>query len=297
MENGRMLSRLNQNERPRTFWKGKTFNQIVSSVRKNTDDGEATALMFRARPIKGYRREIATKSAGNWRAAATVGQMMDMPAATIVNSAVTDCGAGGLAAVVDFNQTTNQSERPCGDQNSADTVTNAAINARRRVRSAGMNPNKYNGVDSVYKSSYAQYNVARVKTFQQNQYNYLKEGEKTATPGDNLSMNNVYSSYSTGTCQPPIYYKPNNPNYGVQGAVTASERILRTKYNEVTKASSNFRTTVGEAYSLANQYAYGVNNTQIANSRLKKFPPKQTPVVDALTGELKCCNTFLIKKK
>jgi hypothetical protein len=49
-------------------------------------------------------------------------------------------------------------------------------------------------------------------------------------------------------------YKPSNRQYATQGAVSSSSRILRLKYNTVTKNGNSFRTAWGEEGANAGKY-------------------------------------------
>lgn len=48
---------------------------------------------------------------------------------------------------------------------------------------------------------------------------------------------------SMKSCQTKVIFKPNNPFYGVQGAVDASTRILQAKYNAITSNNYDFSIT------------------------------------------------------
>jgi hypothetical protein len=54
----------------------------------------------------------------------------------------------------------------------------------------------------------------------------------------------------------PIYYKPNNPNFATQGAVSSSARIVRLRYNAITDTASKTKNDYGAA--TADAMAYGV---------------------------------------
>lgn len=56
----------------------------------------------------------------------------------------------------------------------------------------------------------------------------------------------------------PIYYKPNNPQFGQQGGVTSSSLVLRKKYNTITNNTEMFRRAYG--INIDNAIAYGVGN-------------------------------------
>ena len=99
-------------------WKGQTFNQISSSIRKNGDidpNLNITNNIFRKRgglPLKLYRREINVPgSASCNERTSTSMHLMNTPGGTITNSAITD-NVSGLVNTLDFNLTENTSERP-----------------------------------------------------------------------------------------------------------------------------------------------------------------------------------------
>lgn len=200
-----MSARLGLNQMPNVSWKGKTFSQIVSCVKKNTNTSESTESFARARPIKHYRRELAISGDGtssslhtSRRTSVTI-DAINAPGGTLVHSAT--CGGDscvGIPQTVDFVLTENFSERPCHPDSTADDFTldfSQAANARRRVRSSSgvikrsVRPGTTN---DMYKTSNAQYLESRGLTFKQNQYNFVKEGSKSVVPGDVMSMNNIY---------------------------------------------------------------------------------------------------------
>ena len=455
-------SRLGHGMISRIKWKGPTVSQLAPVLKRNGDSGTDPDLAFRARPIKGYRLEIASSVGSVGGGAATASRVRDfeIPGGTVVNSRSARGGVG-TCGTLDFTLPGNSSERYCtNSENSTNVINSDAANARRRVRSAGMMPRKFldrgDTGDPIFKSSYAQYNYSRVLTFRQNQFNYLKEGTRSAVPGDNLSLNNVYASNSMNPCPKlfigaavgnntftyvwvnaaaysvtlsdgyydvddlrtalrsamyanktyytdsitgspvylldwyfdsydrcmviqcvatsttihssvlgygvpsgaswtipsttvvpqfslgtafarvlgapsgagfypsvgvatqlvaaaysgnttfngygalagpsfkPIYYKPNNPGYAQQGAVSASDRVARIKYEAVTDAASTFRSAYGAAAAAANAYAYSINEGRYGD-KWKNFALTSTPKVDAVTGAVKCCDKFIYR--
>lgn len=201
-----MSAVLSLSQKPIVSWKGKSFQQVASSIKKNTNTAEARSAASRAQPMKHYRRELIlsdTPNTPNQRISMSVDNI-NAPGTTIVNSATcygTDC-VGGTTLNLHPKITEIRSERPCypsssetpntGDKPSSD-FSQAAI-ARRRVRSSGVISRKTRDgtTNDMYKTSNAQYLESRGLTFKQNQYNYVKEGSKTAIPGDVMSMNNIY---------------------------------------------------------------------------------------------------------
>jgi len=172
-------------------------------------------------------------------------------------------------------------------------------NARARVRSAGMikrvfNANRNN--DTYYTSS-KQYLESRKKLFSQNQYNYIQSGDTAALPGSPESVNNIYSPNGLNHCAPdgnnptaPTYvrisYKPNNYQYAQQGAVTASSRIARLRYNTITTNAGKFATGVyGRA--TASALAYSSRDSSYSIKDRIGFPNTLTPVINPYNGTLK----------
>ena len=84
-----------------------------------------------------------------------------------------------------------------------------------------------------------------------------------------------------------IYYKPNNPGFATQGAVSSSDLITRRKYNAITNVGGSFRSAFGSQ--TASAVAYGVP----ANGYTKKdkigYPIKQTPTFSKYSDIMTCC--------
>jgi hypothetical protein len=202
-----MSARLNMNEVRYYSWKGKTFNQITSAFQKNkivlpNTNGN---ILFNARPLPIYRRETFSKSApasGNRRTSASIDQL-NMPNGYSLTSNTVTCTIG-VSNVLDgkeANETTNKY------QNGSCVTTNPCMsqeyNARRRVRSSGMikkNNATTGATYDPYYTSTKQLLISRNKTFEQNQYNYIRQGDSSAKPGSNSAADNVYSAHGMSTC-------------------------------------------------------------------------------------------------
>ena len=86
-------------------WKGRTFNQIISKMKKNTNTNTSYSNIFLPPPVKQYRREIDTEDNCS-RATVSLADFLK-PGGTIVNSLT---GAG--INTVDFNLTNDTTEKP-----------------------------------------------------------------------------------------------------------------------------------------------------------------------------------------
>lgn len=85
----------------------------------------------------------------------------------------------------------------------------------------------------------------------------------------------------------PIYYKPNNPQFGRQGAVSSGDLITRKRYNTITQAANTFRSAFGNQ--TADAVAYGVPPYGYTLKDRVGFPNIRIPTVNKYTGGLRKC--------
>jgi len=194
-----MSSRVNLNEIPYFPWKGKTFVQVSSTLQQNGVTGDPGSNIFRATPVKLYRREIAVlgKPGCNERISQSI-DGYDMPNGSLIY-AQSPAHLCGIQGTKDIHLTANTTERPglCTNTNICNET-----NARRRVRSSGMIKRHYNSHknNDTYCTSSTQYLVSRNRTFQQNQYNFIRIGDPSVKPGNTLSVSNIYSANGINHC-------------------------------------------------------------------------------------------------
>jgi hypothetical protein len=215
-----MSARLGFNERPYIPWKGKTFVQITSILKKNlwVNKKEDQNLFFRARPIKHYRREIASMYDNSYcssRASRSINELDRPNGSIVVQSPSAKISYKGLVGTVDINLTNNKTEHP-GSLGCNNPYVCTETNARNRVRSSGMIKRKFNVAknNDTYYTNAGQYLTSRNKTFQQNQYNFLRSGDSTSKPGDAVSSNNQYHPQGLTHCQK--YYLPTDSSFQYQ---------------------------------------------------------------------------------
>ena len=197
-----MLTKYNTNKDISFSWKGKTFNQVTSLIKKNTNvstDTFPSSSYFLPTPLKIYRREIVTSS--DTRCASKISSSIDlfnMPGGSIVNSSSST--NKDLPNNLDINLTTNQYE--LGKCNTSTNCNNPQANALRRVRSSGIIKKQFDisKNNDTYCTSTNQYLVSRNRSFSQNQYNYIRYGDSTTKPGDNASIDNIYSGNGINHC-------------------------------------------------------------------------------------------------
>jgi len=210
-----MSARLNMNQIPLVSWKGKTFNQITSKIQlNNRTETTSNNLLFKALPLQTYRREIVTSDSSicNTRLSSSI-DLLNTPNGSIINSEAVN-NHNGLENTLDMNLTENKTERL--NCNTSSQCFNPASNALRRLRSSGMIKRQFDVSknNDTYATSTNQYLVSRNRTFQQNQYNYIKKGDAMVTPGDALSKQNIYAGSGINHCQK--YYLPTDTSFQYQ---------------------------------------------------------------------------------
>src|SRR6056300_145036 len=194
------MSSVVMNQIPIIPWKGQTFNQVVTHIKKNGMIYSNNANnIFSALPLKTYRKEIGTDSCTTSRNTTSI-EELNRPGSSIVNSKSNICN--GLVNIVDFNLSTNSSEN-IGNCASECVVGTPETNARRRVRSSGMIKRQFDLSNDklTYYTDSRQYLNSRNKTFAQNNFHYFREGDATAVQGSSQSIDNIYSTNTTTDCK------------------------------------------------------------------------------------------------
>ena len=198
-------------------WKGKTLRQLVPTIQlnydiytnKNLPKTLSLAQLRRPLPLKIYRKEIGIVNPPNCNTRpSTKITGLDMPGSSIVSETKTYTTGLGLSMAPEF--TTIQGENP----GACASCFSPAINAKRRCRSAGMIPKKFNvnNNNSTYNTSTNQYLVSRNMTIKQNEYNYIRQGDSGLEPGTGLSKSNIYSPAGLSHCYQPQISAANNNN-------------------------------------------------------------------------------------
>ena len=193
-------------------WKGRTFNQITSYIRKNggvNSNVNVGTNIFKNLPLKIYRREIAVPTETNCKQGHAMRlDLLNAPGGTITNSAIYADGLavnpGGLVNTIDFNLTENTSERPGSACDGVCASTGSSqSNALRRLRSSGMIKKQFDLSTSkqTYYTNSQQYINSRNRGFTQNQFYYTRLGNSSSKPGDSLSTNNIYTTNTLTDCK------------------------------------------------------------------------------------------------
>jgi len=84
-----------------------------------------------------------------------------------------------------------------------------------------------------------------------------------------------------------MYYKPSNTRFATQGAVSASDRVLRVKYDTITRNGATYQTTFG--CEVPSAMAYNISGYTYRLKDKIGFPNKRTPLFSKYSDEVKCC--------
>lgn len=293
---------------PQIKWKGPTVSQVSAGVRLNkltrqidlSNNIITGRRLFKALPLKIYRREIATVDVKCRPRTTLKIKDFDMPGGTIIsNYSTVGTTRTGLVNTTEILYENNTCQHPSTSSAVNTSICNAFLsteaNALRRVRSSGMIKRKFNtsANNDTYYTSTTQYLNSRNLSFQQNQYFHIRTGDATVKPGTAKAVRNIYQANGINHCNNPsqnyvpIYYKPNNSQFGRQGAVSSSDLITRKKYNTITTAASRFRTAYGNQ--TANALAYGIPDYGYTIKDKVGYPLKQTPKFSKYSTIMRKC--------
>ncbi len=199
-------------------WKGKTLYQIIATIQKNIPNATNLPVqqLRKALPLKIFRKEIHNIN-GNILSKTCSGRIstkitdMDMPGNTIITETARSY-SNGLVNTLDITPTTLSAEN--GSCNAQSNCFSPAYNARRRVRSSGMIPKKFdiNKNNDTYSTSTQQYLISRNRTIKQNEFHYIRKGNAGLMPGPGLAASNIYSPSGLSHCYQPVISIANNNN-------------------------------------------------------------------------------------
>ena len=283
-------------------WKKKTFNQITSYIQMNKNTVKLTKQNMRnPMPLKIYRKEIASVQIThpkNQRIGVSIDEYNRPNGHT--RTTITPSNQHGICFTLDAkdaNDVNNRTYHPGSCQWFSPTTDNAVCltpdqNAKNRVRTSGVLKRKYYTTTKEYLAS-------RNETFEKNQFNYLKTGVN-GTPGTHNTLQNMYApqqyyvSPDDNCVNSVVHYKPNNPQFAQQGAVSSSTLTSRIVYDTVSSNTMKFRTSYGNA--VANAMAYNVFDKVYTIKDKIGYPMPKTPIFNKYTNTMSCKTSYLSKR-
>lgn len=256
---------------PYISWKGNSTNSVVPSWSRPLQGTEtySTGPDFKARPIKHWRKQL-------------------MP---IANSGNGNSAIGTLTAPGSEVFLGKSNINHCASCSETNAVIIKSVHGNEKTNDLYIYPEDlfYDNVKekNVCVSCNPEANIIKTATsiiskkYFQDRLNYLKsrnntyEQNITGVPKDNIQYldgNQIIwpSNSSTGTqnfnsfdncgtsgTKSNVIYKPNNVQYSCQGAVNASDRLLRLKMNTINKNGASMLNAWGASAANASSYHSG----------------------------------------
>lgn len=258
-----MSALLNHNERAEISWKGRTLNQITSTIQKNSLSKGAGSgdNIFRAMPLKIYRREIATNvptsKCVNSRVSSSIDELT-RPGGFVLPNSTMNPDNKGQVNTLEYSAPGNLNETyGCvGFGKGAKTSYNCAEdNARRRCRSSGIIKRIYDPARSeiAYFTNTNQYLVSRSKTFLQNQYRHVR-------PNDISVVTNPLGNKET--------YSPNGVSHCPKAYIASGSNVFYYYWIDSSGSAGDFLSTAKRYAVTINPGYYDVHelNTEFENA-------------------------------
>ena len=200
-------------------WKGRIFYQVVASIQKNNKNAPRLSVqqLRKPLPLSIYRREIHNVRGQtlpkncNVRISTKISDF-ETPGNNLV-SETQKSFSNGLVNTLDINPTTLSAENGACN-NATACFLSPQQNAKKRCRSAGMIPRRFNTNrnNDTYSTSTQQYLTSRNMTIKQNEYVYIRKGSSGLIPGPGLAASNIYSPGGLSHCYQPQISVANNNN-------------------------------------------------------------------------------------
>ena len=115
---------------------------------------------------------------------------------------------------------------------------------------------------------------------------------------DIANDNSVGFLSNTGVHIFPLYvilhFKPSNTRFATQGAVSSSDRVLRVKYDTITRNGATYQNTFG--CEVPSAMAYNISGYTYRLKDKIGFPNKKTPVFSKYTNDVQCTSNACIRK-
>jgi hypothetical protein len=277
---------------PYKSWKGASTNSVVPSWSRPLINGSTNTAdygtAFKARPIKHWRKQLAPRK-GSGRKSTGIGMPMDRPGgSTYLGDNPERCKCETKDETVNLKENIIRMQKIV-KPTPADTIYDG--NGKPVCVACNPEANVIKSASTIIKKNYytdsRAYLKSRNKTYDQNlsgtrneniKY-FSSDGKTLLWPDDSIDGPQVRDPLDCAArCQSApnsnvrsrTIYKPNNRQYGVQGAVSSSSRLERLKLNTITKNGNSFKTAFGSEGANAGKY----HGTSMAPYFLKsKYQP------------------------
>mgnify|MGYP000909091563 CR=1 FL=1 len=232
----------------------------------------------KANPLKHWRKQlIPSQGAKNTSRKVSVSQVMDRPGGSNhLVSNLSDCE----------NCSHNMKNYISKDSQSTfdrlfETSDNCWTDTENKKKVTILNPARITRpastiVSKKYYTTSKAYLKSRVKLYDQNQ------------TLSNITPPNAQNFNSTNCCADnnnavQVIYKPNNPGFSKEGAVTSSNRIVKLKYDTIQKAASNLKENWGQNGANAAKYRGNAEAPYYMKSKME-LPVNQCKTNKSIDG-------------
>ena len=280
------ITMMNNRGQPYVSWKGTSANSVVPTWSRPLQGTETApnGPDFKARPIKHWRKQLnPTPNSGNGKSA--VGMPFNKPGSEVFlgKSSTSNCVScsGSSASITKSSNVEEQYNTFFTDAGDKffDADKNKMVCVACNPEANIIKPAS-TLISKKYYSDRAAYLKSRCKSYNQNLsgnpvqgIQYL-DGTTPVWASDSSTGSQVYSTSdccSTTGATSTLIYKPNNMQYGTQGAVDSSDRITRLKMNTINKNGASFATAYGASAANAGSYTGGAGSPYFIKS-LKNQP-------------------------
>lgn len=290
------------NKQPYESWKGSTWVGAVSSNSQPSSNGTTSnpndyqSAFGTARPLKIWRKQLLPPKI-TYSSLRRVGvEQINNPGGSVLLGDASNCiecaGAGNVASIsvnVFGNYSKLTPNTPNNIYSNGVYFTDVSENIFNKCISCDPESNVIkSGVTLLNKKYYtttSSYLQSRCQTFQQKStpqqragINYVNSQGVPLWPTDSPNGPQVFNTPNCPTnCSPGVsvstIYKPNNVNYGVQGAVDSSTRLMRLKQQTVNKNGASFASAFGKAAANAGSYSANATSPYFIKSKINICNP------------------------
>ena len=280
-------------QQPYKSWKGASgqqpvWNSAVPSNSRPSQNGsfdnaaDYQSPFGTARPLKIWRKQLVPPKPTYSSIRKVTIDQVTAPGVVVATGSTSEChtcaGDGNIASVrtlIQGNEGYLTTQTPNTLYLNAEKITDVDNNEYGKCISCDPVSNVIKSGSTLLRKNYytstSAYLQARSKTYKQMSttlqragVNYLQPDGTPAWPSNSSTGSQVFNTPNCSTqCanNTPVttIYKPNNVNFGVQGAVSSSTRLMRLKLNTVNKNGASFASAYGQA--AANAGSYSANPT------------------------------------
>ena len=260
-------------EQPYVPCKSYTTNSAVSSWSRPLINGPTNDVpsgpAFKARPIKHWRKQLAPRE-GSGRSSSGIGMPMDRPGGSAYLGGNPDtCKCSNSGENVHLIENIHHPKYLRPEKNVIKPATTilskkyytdsrAYLRSRNMTYEQKLSGTPANGIEYFGPDGKLLWPTTDIN------------GPQVRAPSDCPAKCETASDTRYGS---RVIYKPNNRQFGVQGAVSSSSRLERLKLNTITQNGNSFRNAFGSEGANAGKYHGTSTAPYFLKSKLEKCVP------------------------